>query len=233
MKFPVLSYTLVNCFNACPHQAYHRYIAKTIPFQKTEAMVYGDDVHKAMERRLKEGKVHTGPHERTLDKAYKYCSLLDDIGNKDYPVRVEYFIGIKIDASPCAWDADGVWFRGKADVGVIVPPFDGRSGQGWLIDWKTGNKREDPFELECQSMLLHAHHPNITSWVGEYFWFKEDYPYGLRHTLDPMRTHQKVGGIYGDMVKCWETGNWPKRKNPLCPWCSVSSCENFTGGKGK
>ncbi len=164
MKFPILSFTLVNEFDNCPHKAYHRYIAKTVPFQKTDAMVYGDDVHKAMERRLKEGKVMTGPHERTLDKAHKYCSLLDDIGNKDYPVRVEYFIGIKIDGSACAWDADGVWFRGKADVGAIVPQ------QGWLIDWKTGNKREDPFELECQAMLLHAHHPNVASWIGEYFW---------------------------------------------------------------
>lgn len=229
MKFPILSYTLVNEFVNCPHKAYHRFILKDIPFEKTDAMVYGDDIHKALEKRLAQGKsLSGGPHERVLNKAHDYCLTLNKIGNLDYPIRVEYFIGMRIDASPCAWNDNDVWFRGKADVAALVPM------QGWLIDWKTGNKREDPFELECQAMLLHAHHPGITSWTGEYFWLKADYPYGLRHTLDPMRTYQNVAGIYAEMWKCmYETGVWPKRKNPLCPWCAVSTCENFTGGKGK
>lgn len=226
MKFPILSYSLTNEFVNCPHKAYHRFIAKDIPFIKTDEMVYGDEIHKALEKRLAQGKA-LGPDNRTLNKAYKYCLTLNDIGNLNYPIRVEYFIGMRIDASPCAWDDDKVWFRGKADVAAIVP------AQGWLIDWKTGNKREDPFELECQAMLLHAHHPNVASWVGEYFWFKENYPYGLRHTLDPMQTYQKVARIYGEMAECWKRDEWPKRKNPLCPWCAVSTCENFTGGKGK
>jgi len=218
MKFPVLTYTLLNDFINCPHKAFRRYIAKDVPFERTPEMGHGTRVHKALEDRIGKGIAL----DADLRSADPLCHQLDEIKS---PVRVEYFTGMKIDGTGCAWDAKDVWFRGKADVAVL-----GDNG-AWLIDWKTGKVREEPFELECQAMLVHANHPQITHIVGEYYWLREGKP-GMRYTLTPMATYQKVAKLHGEMWDYWtrhpeHKGKWPKRKNPLCAWCDVKDCENW------
>jgi hypothetical protein len=236
MKFPVLTYTILRDFENCPHLCFHRHVGKTTKFVKTEAMELGTKVHETIEQHLKKGLSlwvdDLPPVARSM--LHKAVPLLCKLTSMPYnvPVRVEYFIGVKINGEPCQWDAQDVWLRLKADVAVLATPG------CWLIDWKTGNKREDEFELECQAMVVKAHHPDLISFVGEYFWFKEDFPYGVRYTLDPAKTLQKVHQIYGNMVQHWNAGladgvAWPKKKNPLCKWCDVYSCENNTNPKGK
>ena len=227
MKLPILTYTFLNEFNNCPHKAFHRYVLKDIPFEKTEAMEYGNEVHTAMEKRLSQGKsLSGGKHEMVLNKAHDYCNMLDKLDNiNGVDIRIEWFVGMTVACTPCAWDATDVWFRGKADVAIV------RGNEGWLIDWKTGNKREDPFELECQALLLHAHHPSVVRWSGEYFWFKENNPYGLRHMIDLRNVLVKIRLLHAEIDRCILRHDWPKRKNPLCDWCKVKSCENWTGKK--
>lgn len=223
MKFPVLTYTILNNFLTCPHRAFRQYIAKDIPFEKTPEMEHGTRVHKALEDRIGKGIAL----DADLRSADPLCQRLDDLA-PEAKTRVEYFTGMKIDGTGCTWDAKDVWFRGKADVAVMV------GSAAWLIDWKTGKVREEPFELECQAMLVHANHPQITHIVGEYYWMREGKP-GMRYTLDPMVTYQKVTKLYGAMVDYYthEVANdppgihWPKRKNPLCSWCDVKGCENW------
>jgi len=217
MNLPILSYTFLSAFENCPHKAWHRHVLKDLPFQSTPELEYGRDVHDALEHRLTRG---TAIEPELAAKTRHYCDLIERVQGSDAPVRIEHFVGIMQDGFPCAWDHSGCWFRGKADVAII-----GKTG--WLIDWKTGKKREDPFELECQAMLLAAHYPGVVKWEGEYFWLKEEHPYGLRHTLDPMRTLQRVKALYTEVVKYAQAQQeWPKRKNPLCGWCDVISCEN-------
>jgi len=216
---PILSYTFLSTFENCPHKAWHRYILKDVPYQSTPELEYGRAVHDALGDRLTKG-ISLSDHPNVVDKTWDYCTTIDKLQDTDTPVRIEYFVGIERGGSPCAWDSSNCWFRGKADVAVI-----GKTG--WLIDWKTGKKREDPFELECQAMLLQAHYPATTKWEGEYFWLKEDNPYGLRHTLDPTRTFKRVAQLYGEVTRYAEAQEWPKRRNPLCGFCNVRSCEHY------
>ena len=213
MKFPVLTYTILNDVINCPHKAFRRHIIKDVPFERTPEMEHGTRVHKALEDRIGKGIAL----DADLRSADPLCQQLDGI---KAPVRVEYFTGMKIDGTGCAWDAKDVWFRGKADVAVLA------DAGAWLIDWKTGKVREEPFELECQAMLVHANHPQITHIVGEYYWMRFGKP-GMRYTLDPMATYQKVAQLFKEMATYWDVDTWPKRKNPLCSWCDVKDCENW------
>jgi PD-(D/E)XK nuclease superfamily len=213
MNFPIGTYTFYNDAMNCPYKAYRRYVKRDLPYAQTEAMERGIAVHEAMEDRI--GKDKPLPEEmRTFEHIAKKLSAMPS----DVKIRVEYRLAIKADASPCAWDAGLAWFRGKLDVAVI--------GSGaWIIDWKTGKVREDPFELECQSLLLHANHPQCNPIVGEYYWMREGAP-GMRYTLDPMVAYTRISRLYGEMHGYFEKDAWPKRKNPLCGWCDVLDCEH-------
>jgi hypothetical protein len=219
LKLPILNHTILRDFENCPHKCFRRHIKRDIRFVRTPAMDTGSADHKALENRLK-GKAELPGHLRFAEPL---CQMLYTLPST-LPLRVEYRIAMRIDGSPCAWDAQGAFVRTLADVAVLCPQ------EGWLIDWKTGKRWEDPFELELQAMLAHAHHPEIVKWTGQYYWLREQ-EIGEANELKPMDTFAIVGRIYGEMFAMAQNGDWPKKKNKLCGWCDVKDCENYTGGK--
>ena len=223
MTFPVGSYTLYNNFENCPHKAWHMYVLKDLPRVETPEMKWGNDVHSALEHRI--GKGTPLPDNMTAAEplAAKLASLPDD-----FPLRVEYKLGMKADGTACDFFATAVWFRGKVDVAIRVPEMKA----AWIIDWKTGKPREEPFELETNALLLKVAHPDIETVVGEYFWMKEGRA-GHRYTLNQWgNTFGRLQTLRTEMEVLHERGEpWPKRKNPLCGWCPVVSCEHNTSEK--
>ena len=229
MNFPVLTYTMLSDAENCPHKFYRKYVLKDLPYQEsTPAMKAGIKLHDAMEARLAKGI--------TLDREYRsaepICRVLDELAeHKGVSLRVEYKMAMKIDGSPCAWDAQGAWLRTKADMALWTP--DG----GWLIDWKNGKIREQPFELEVQGLLLSVAH-NVWPLQGEYFWMAEK-RCGNRYTLEPDKTFMRVGKLYAELMGYFNMvipdplNAFPKRQNPLRGWCPVANCEhNKTEKKG-
>lgn len=221
MKFPILSFTMLADAENCPHKFYRKHVARDLPYEKpTPALATGRAAHTAMEARIKKG-VALDPEWRSAEP---YCAILDKLPDT-VRVEAEYKIAMKIDGAPCAWDAGDAWLRTKADLAVWT-----RDG-GWLVDWKTGKVREQPFELEVQGLLMQANHGDTTTWEGEYFWFQEKRG-GNRYTLKPADTFQRVGRIYGEMKQCFDFSDppyaFPKHQNPLCGWCPVRDCEYNT-----
>ena len=50
MKLPVASYSFLNTWAICPHQAARKYIVKDLPREpETPEMAWGNAVHEAME----------------------------------------------------------------------------------------------------------------------------------------------------------------------------------------
>ena len=214
MKFPVLTYTFLSNFENCPHKAYRLYVKKDLPYQQpSPEMAKGIRAHEALEARITKGVAL----DSDLRSADAYCQAFDMMEGVN--VRAEYKLAMKIDGGSCQWDAQDAWLRGKADVVVWA-----KAG-GWLVDWKTGKVREQPFELEVQGLLMQANHPDTTLWQGEYFWMQENRP-GNRYTLSPAETFQKVGRMYADAKAYFEVDDWPKQPNPLCGWCGVLDCEH-------
>ena len=221
MKLPPLTYTQLRDFENCAHKYFRKYVKKDVKFVRTAAMDEGTKAHKAIEDMIQKG-ITLDPHLRCVEPICNVLMALPDYVN----VRVEYFVGMLVDGTACAWDHQNVWLRLKADVATITPMG------GWLIDWKTGRKWEDPFELECQAMVCHAHHPEVPVWQGEYFWLK-DKELGQRYTLQPMDTFSKVAEMFGRMHAYLAQGDWPKTQNKLCGFCDVADCEFNTRPKDR
>ena len=217
MKLPIGTYSLYNQLENCPHKAYHIYVLKDVPYVESPEMKWGNDVHSALEHRIADGT----PLPETMTAAEPTAATLHRLKDR-FDVHVEQKIGMSASGEPCDfWSAD-CWFRGKLDVSVINDDFKA----AWLLDWKTGKVREEPFELECQALLTKVNHPDLDLICGNYFWLQTGKE-GHRYTLGD---HDKVFGKLHDLRDELETyaekGDWPKRKNPLCGWCPVMSCEN-------
>lgn len=217
----VYSFTLLNTYrNICPHQAYRRYIRKDLPFVETPQMAFGNKVHSALELRVGGGK----PLPQDMQQWERFAAPL--AGAK---AKVEQKLGITKTGEACGFFDDNVWFRGKADVTLI------NGVVGFIVDWKTGKPREDPFELETNAMLVKAKYPQLMHIKGAYAWLgkggdKMGQMHDLSHVAD---TFTYVQRIAADLEEDMRNGDFEKRKGGLCPWCPCDDCEHFTGGNGR
>lgn len=225
MKLPIGTYTFYNNMENCPHKAWHLYVLKDIPRTESPEMKWGNDVHTAMENAIAKGT----PLPDTMKDAVEVASAFRQIYDK-LPTLVEAKLAMTARGEPCDfWDDKLAWFRGKADVSV----FTNERATAWIVDWKTGSVREDPFELETNALLLKVNHPTLTEVIGEYYWIKTGSK-GLRYTLTKFGdTFARLQALRAEAEGYMRSGEWPKRKNPLCGWCGVLSCEHNTSHKRK
>lgn len=210
----VHSYTSLHTYDdVCPHQYYHRYILKDLPFEKTAAMDYGNKVHEAMELRVGAKK----PLHPDFAHWEPFATPFDSIPE----VKCEQKLGITCTGVACDFWAKDVWLRVKVDVSVVA------FQRAFVTDWKTGNsKYEDRFEIDVQAMLLHALHPDLKQIFGYYAWLKDN-RLGPRHDLSDTRaTWNKVNGIIKNIERDRARGEFEKRQGPLCGWCDVVKCEH-------
>jgi hypothetical protein len=221
-KLPIGTYSFYNAFSNCPFKAYNIYVAKTVPYVESPEMAWGNKVHSAMENRIKYGT----PLPDEMAAAEETAQGFEDYA-KHLTVKVEYQLAMRLDGEACDYWDPKAWFRGKLDCVTMSPTF------AWLVDWKTGNVREDAFELETNALLLKVNHPQLETIRGEYFWMKTGQN-GLRYRFDDHAgTYARLLAMRKEAEGYLDRGEWPKRKNPLCGWCGVLSCEFNTSHKRK
>lgn len=135
------SHTSVSTFQTCPKQYHAKYITKEIKFEETEATIYGNRMHEAMENRLRDKAVL--PSEFI---ALEGIALT--VENMKGNLRVEMELAITRDLAPTGFFSPDVWLRGKADVIV----FNQETGLLRIFDWKTGKPKEDMQQLKIMAV---------------------------------------------------------------------------------
>lgn len=212
MKPPIASYTFLSTWLICPHQAFRRYIAKDLPREpQTPQMAWGNEVHEAMQKRLR----NKMPLPTVMVQYEKWCAPLDVTH-----LEPEMELGVNAIGRPVDfWDKDG-FLRGKLDVPILLT-----TDVAVLLDWKTGNVREDPFELEIGALLLQARRPELRKIYGKYVWLKEDRSGQTHDVSDTVRTWRRVNDIMDEVKACTQAA---KTRGPLCGWCPVTDCQHNT-----
>lgn len=204
--------------NVCAYQMYRRYIIKNIPYTETPAMKRGNDVHTALELRLTGGK----PLPVDMQAYEVFCRPLDGKA-----IKCEPKLAVTREFKPCGYFDSNVWGRGRADVVMI------QDGKALLLDWKSGNVREDSFELEVQAVLLKAKYPHLKKITGRYVWLKE-MRLGESHDCSDIETTQKTITNLVRMIESdKQRDDFEKEPGPLCggAWgsCPVADCEHRKG----
>lgn len=218
----VWTYTMLQTYrNICPHQTYRRYVLKKgdsghIPYSETDAMRRGNEVHSALELRLTGGK----PLPESMHAYEKFATPFE--GRK---VQCEPKLATTRDGKACDYFAANVWGRGRADVALI------RDDKGYLLDFKTGKVREDPFELAVQAVLLRVKYPALRKIVGQYAWLQESKLGPLHDLSDVRKTWSAICSIYEQIEQDVAREEFEKRPTPLCGWCTVTDCEHWRGAK--
>ena len=103
----IWSFSFLNKFLQCPHEAWHRYVLKDVPYVETEARRKGNEAHTALERRLK-----GVPLPKELSR---YEFFAQPLGRYE-GIEPEMKLGVTAKGEPCSFFASDVWGRGKIDV---------------------------------------------------------------------------------------------------------------------
>jgi RecB family exonuclease len=211
------SFSRIKAFEQCPKQFYHEKVLKQYPFIQTEAMIYGNQFHKACEDYI--GKAEP------LPERFMYIKDALDKLNQRKGVKVcEQRLGVTANLEPCSFGARNVWFRGIVDLAIL----DEDSGIGWIIDYKTGKsaKYADKGQLELMALAIFAHYPKITSIrAGLLFVVANKLVKETYEVADRANLWEKWASNYATMEKAFEADVWNPRPSGLCKrHCPVTEC---------
>lgn len=217
MSISPWSFSKAKAFETCPKQFYHEKILKEYPFEQTEAMRYGTELHKVCEDYI--------GSDVPVPKRFEFVQgMLDNLNSRRGVKVCEKKMGLTADLEPCGFFDKRVWFRGIADLIII----DVLAGVAYVIDYKTGKsaKYADKGQLELMALTVFKHYPDIKKvkagllFVVANNLVKEEYEIDSEPNL-----WEKWLGIYGKMEKAFESDVWNPRPSGLCKrHCPVLEC---------
>lgn len=212
------SYSSLKLFEQCPRRYQAEKVTKEVPFTQNEAALYGEQLHKAAEEYIRDGK----PIDPRFSFIQPYLDKLNAIEGVKF---CELKLGVKRSDGrlvACDFFDPEVWFRGVADLVII----DGN--KAWIVDYKSGKsaKYADTRQLALMAAALFLKYPIVkrikTSllFVVSKEFIKEDFEkeYGLS-------VFSELNGLLTARDAAYEADVWNPRPNNLCAkWCGVLSC---------
>ena len=209
------SYSGLKDYANCPKQYNEVKILKNFTKYPTEQMLYGTEVHSALEHYVKDGT----PLAKNYERFKKQLDPLRDMEGVKYP---EHRMAITFDRTPCTYGAKDYWVRGIADLLVV----DG--DQGFIVDYKTGSsKYPDPKQLQLMALMAFAHFPQLQHIKAGLLFVMHE------HFITSEYERGKIDQYWQDFYWNLErlrlshvNNTWPTNPTALCGWCPVRSCEH-------
>ena len=209
------SFSGLKDFSNCPKQYHEVKILQKYTKNVTSQMLYGTEVHRALEEYARDGK-----ELADFYKPYKkHIDALMEIPGQRY---IEQKFALKEDrVTPCAFDDPEYWVRGIDDFMVI------NGDTADIIDYKTGSKKyPDLKQLKLMALMTFAHFPEVEfvnaglMFVVHNAFMDESYQ---------RKDIQKLWGAFTTelhrMEHSYKSNVWPATPTPLCRWCPVEDCQ--------
>jgi len=209
------SFSALSDFLNCPRAFFHKRIAKDVVEQPNEAGLWGDYVHKELDKYLKSDGTYELP-----SNVVQYQRHADQFLGQPGRMLSECKYAINRELQPCDFFASDVWCRCIIDVLVLEPPF------ALATDHKTGKRKRDSTQLKLCALMVFAHHPEVQTCLTRFDWlnekaqdkevFQREDETLLWSTFVPSLTQY---------VHAFKTEEFPPRPSGLCGWCPVTECE--------
>lgn len=208
------SYSALSEFIKCPKKYYEIRVAQNYTVIPSEKMIYGTEVHKALEDYVRDGK--------ELAKNYqRFKSLADTLINIPGTKYCEYEMALDTNKQPCPFDSSDRWVRGIVDLLIIDGDY------AFIVDYKTGsNKYPDPKQLRLMALMTFAHFPQVNkikagllfvmhnSFITEEY-LKDDIAGSWLKFEQPLKR----------LDMSYINNSWVPNPSPLCRYCPVKTCE--------
>ncbi len=217
MTLPAWTFSQLEKFENCPRQFYHVRVKRDVKEPPTEATKWGEEVHSAMEYRLKDGtELPNGM--RQWEPLAKRLEALP--GEK----FCEMEMAVDSSFQPAPWKA--AWSRGIADLLVV------KDDRAVNLDYKTG-KRKLTHQLMLYAGYTFAMFPQVNTVQTGFVWMKDSKIDKETFTRDqiPMIWNAFLPKVR-KLESAYERDSWPCRPSGLCNgWCPVKQCEFYKDKK--
>lgn len=217
---PAWSYSALQLFETCPRKFQALRITKEVKEEETQALRWGNWLHKQFEEYVKAGGRFVLPQE--IDRFRK---LLDTILAQKGEKYAEYQVALTPQLKATTFFGKDVWTRGKLDVLII----DGV--EAVVLDYKTGKPKADDTQAKLFALYVFALFPHVERVKSGFVWVGDD----VKHPID-LRTYLRrdqtdLWNEFLPRIKMYEeahaTNQWPVRPSGLCKkHCPVVSCSH-------
>jgi CRISPR/Cas system-associated exonuclease Cas4 (RecB family) len=208
------SYSALKEYENCPKKYYEIRVAQNYVVIPSEKMIYGTEVHKALEDYVRDGKELALNYLRFKPAA----DSLKEIPGEKYP---EHEMALFKDKTPCDFKDDNRWVRGIVDLLIVDGDF------AFIVDYKTGSNRyPDPKQLRLMALMTFAHFPEVNKikagllFVMHNSFITEEYK---REDIDA--SWKKFDSTLTRIAQSYDNTTWPANPTPLCRFCPVKTCD--------
>jgi len=203
------SYSAIKLYENCPLRYYRQRILKDVVDEGGEASKHGERIHKFLEDRL-------ASDTSLPDEVAHYEPVCELVKSMAYggELYIEKELVLTETLEPTGWwDADA-WLRSKLDVLII------RGKLAIVMDWKTGKRNPDFFQMQMFAAQVFKHYPEVTTVRCSLVWLKTlqmDTETYLRENINRVWADMmgKIKRIYTSL----EHDNWPAKPSGLCRYC--------------
>ena len=215
------SYSNLSLYQQCPKKYYHLRIAKDIKEAPSDAIAFGNKIHKIAQEYVESDKPIPAEYAQAMQ------APLDKLKAMPGEKLCEYEMGITADLEPCGFKDERVWYRGIADLLII----DGNRAR--ILDYKTGKKSQyaDLKQLEILALALFKHYPHIKKVkAGLMFFFADDFVKADYSSDDQDELWGPWVSDVGLLEDSVNSGVWNAKPNFTCRgYCPVTSCAHNQG----
>lgn len=213
MNKPVAwSYSSLTAFETCPKRYYLTKVSKQVQEPQTEATLWGNKVHKALELRL----THNKPLPETMAGFEPLAQTVVERA-KGGKIGAEQKMALTANFRPTTWFAKDVWVRGITDFTVE------KGDKMFIGDWKTGKPTPESAQLKLTAAMTFAHKPYINTIINSFVWLKSG------GTTNAVFTRDDVPEIWQEFMPrvqrlehAMAENKFPARPSGLCAkWCPV------------
>lgn len=214
------SYSSLGAFETCPRRYYLTRITKQVVEPQTEATLWGNRVHKALE----DAVAGTAP----LGKDFQaYQPIVSKMRTLPGQKHTEQKFGLTASFQPTTFFAKDVWFRGVIDLTIVTEK------EAIVLDYKTGKVKSDGDQLKLFAGAAFAQYPWVERVKTGYLWLAHNKTTSNTFTKSDLPSiWQEFAPRVQRMVFAKEKDRWEPKPSGLCKsWCPVSKslCE-FCGG---
>lgn len=211
------SYSSIKMYENCPLRYYKQRVLKEVADKGNDASIYGERIHKFLEDRLRQNAAL--PQEAAHYEAL--CKSVEAIAEGG-ELHIEREMVLNENLEPTGWwDADA-WLRSKLDILVV------NGDMAVVMDWKTGRRRPDFFQMEMFAAQVFKHYPQVTKVRTSLVWLKtlkmdtENYNVGNANVL-----WEKIISKIKRIHQSFECETWPAKPSGLCLYCPAKHVCDF------
>jgi PD-(D/E)XK nuclease superfamily len=215
------SYSNLSLYQQCPKKYYHLRVAKDIKEAPSEALSFGNEIHKIAQEYIDSDRPIPEKYVEVLQ------APLDKLKSMKGQKLCENKLGLTADLKPCGFFDKQVWWRGIADLIIL------QDDMAFTVDYKTGksSKYADLKQLEVLSLAIFKHFPHVKKVkAGLMFLFAEDFVKADYHSDQQDELWSPWFLEVGLLEDSVNSGVWNAKPNFTCRgYCPVTSCAHNQG----